>query len=269
VGSAPPLYARLALASVRAYLRNPLMLAVRAAATVLAVLGEAFAVVVLLDRFGTLGGWSTGDVLVLIGIAYTGLGVALTLGDALDPIVFSALVRTGRFDQVLTRPTSPLLWVMTSDVQVRHVGRVVAGVAVLVAGAAVADVVWSARTVALAVLAVAADSVVCLAVLVLGAAVTFRTVEGSEFVNAFTYGGATLVSYPLQIYASALRFVFLWVVPLGLAVYVPALHLLGRAGPPGVARGLLWLVPLAAGAFAGVAAVVWRRGVRHYQGAGS
>jgi ABC-2 type transport system permease protein len=66
-----------------------------------------------------------------------------------------------------------------------------------------------------------------------------------------------------------LRFVFVWVVPFALAVYVPALVLLGRAGPPGLPATLLWATPVATAAFAGLSAILWRLGLRHYVGTGS
>lgn len=62
---------------------------------------------------------------------------------------------------------------------------------------------------------------------------------------------------------------FLWVVPFGLAVYVPALHVLDRTGPPGAPSSLLAVPPVATVAFAAVAGLAWRRGLRHYASTGS
>ena len=61
---------------------------------------------------------------------------------------------------------------------------------------------------------------------------------------------------------------FVWVVPVGLVVYVPALWVLDRPGPAGVDRGLLPLVPLVVLAFCAVAAAAWRAGLARYRGAG-
>jgi ABC-2 type transport system permease protein len=88
-------------------------------------------------------------------------------------------------------------------------------------------------------------------------------------VNIFIYGGVSLNGFPVQIYGSALRFLFVWVVPFALTVYVPALVLLGRAGPPGLPAALVWATPAATVGFAGLSVILWRRGLRHYVGAGS
>lgn len=260
---------RLARASVRGSIGRPRYLVMRLVGSAVFVLVEAAAVVILLGRFDSLAGWSADEVVVLIGLAQAGLGLAMFLGDPLEPPVFSALVREGTFDDALTRPLSPMLWVMTSDVQVRELARFGAGLTVFAWGAARAGVAWTPANVGVTVLAVACTTALVFSVLVFGAAATFFTVEGPELVNAFTYGGATLAGYPLSIYGPALRVVFLWVVPFGLAVFVPALTLLERKGPPGVPAGLLVVTPFATAAFAGVAALSWRRGITHYTGAGS
>jgi hypothetical protein len=88
-----------------------------------------------------------------------------------------------------------------------------------------------------------------LGVLLASAGFTFVTVQGSEAVNVLIYGGPYLASYPLQIYGSVLRFLFVWLVPLGLAIYIPALGVLGRQGPPGLPAWLAWLAAPAAAAF--------------------
>ena len=115
---------------------------------------------------------------------------------------------------------------------------------------------------------------VCAAAIIFGvllaaAGSTFVSVQGSEAVNVLIYGGQYLASYPMQIYGSALRFLFVWVVPVGLAIYVPALGVLGRQGPPGLPGWLAWLVAPVAGAVLAAGGLAWRAGIRHYVGTGS
>jgi ABC-2 type transport system permease protein len=233
------------------------------------VVAETVAIVILVGRFGDIGGWDAAQVAWLVGVANAGLGFGMLVGDAIEPPAFSNLIREGRIDAALTRPLSPLLWVVTSDVQIRELGRAAAGLGVVVWASVAVGVDPSVLTVAITLLAVVATAVIVFSILVIGAAVTMFTIEGTELVNAFTYGGTTLSSYPIQIYSSAIRAVFLFVIPLALVVYVPALWVLDETGPPGVPRSLLALTPIATVAFAGVAAACWRAGLRHYESTGS
>jgi ABC-2 type transport system permease protein len=55
----------------------------------------------------------------------------------------------------------------------------------------------------------------------------------------------------------------------GLVAYYPSLVLLGRADPLGLPGWVPWASPALSLAAAGVAALVWRHGIRHYRSTGS
>jgi ABC-2 type transport system permease protein len=262
-------YLRLAAASVRATARRPLYLAARSLAAALIVAIEVAGVVLLLDRFGTIGGWRPAEVVLLFGLGFAGQGLALIFGDTLEADKVSELVRRGTFDQVLTRPVSPLGWVVASYVDTRFVGRMLAGAGAVAWAADRAGVAWTPARAGLAALAVACTAAIIFGVLLVAAGFTFVTVQGSEALNVLMYGGQYLASYPMQIYGSVLRFLFVWLVPIGLAIYVPALGVLGRQGPPGLPGWLAWLSAPAAGVFLAAGGLAWRGGIRHYVGTGS
>ena len=262
-------YLRLAAASVRSTARRPAYLAARTVAAALIVAIEVAGVVLMLDRFGSIGGWRPPEVVLLFGLAFTAQGLALVFGDTLEADKMSELVRRGTFDQVLTRPASPLGWVVTSYVDTRFLGRMLAGAATVGWATDRAGVTWTPGRAGLAALAVACAAAIIFGVLLAAAGFTFVTVQASEAVNVLIYGGQYLASYPMQIYGSALRFMFVLVVPLGLAIYVPALGVLGRQGPPGLPGWLAWLAAPVAGAFLALGGLAWRAGIRHYVGTGS
>ena len=257
------IYLRLAAASVRATARRPVYLAARTLAAALIVAIEVAGVVLMLDRFGSIGGWRPAEVVLLFGLAFTAQGLAMVFGDTLEADKMSELVRRGTFDQVLTRPASPLGWVVASYVDTRFLGRMLAGAATVVWATDRAGVAWTPGRALLAVLAVTCAAAIIFGVLMASAGFTFVTVQASEAVNVLIFGGQYLASYPMQIYGSALRFV------LGLAIYVPALGILGRQGPPGLPGWLAWLAAPVAAAFMALGGLAWRAGIRHYVGTGS
>lgn len=265
----PGVLLALVRASVRSFSASLRMNVLRSWGAAMVVFSEAAGVAILLGRFDGIGGWSTAEVLVLVGIADAGLGLGLLIGEGLEPPNFSQLLRDGRFDQILTRPVSPLTWLITTDVQIRNLGRAAGGMIVLAGAGVAAGIDASAVSLALAAVAVVAMTITVVAVLIIGAAITMYTVEGTEVLNAFTYGGAVLAGWPLQIYNSALRATFVWLVPIGLSVYVPTLWLLDRQGPPGAGRWMLGLVPVVVAAFCAVASMAWRVGLRRYSGVGA
>lgn len=262
-------YVALALASLRSNVQRPATLVVRLVGSALVAICEALGVVLLIDRFGSVAGWRAPQIIVLASMVFAGQGIANAIGNRLRPEDMSLVIRRGTFDQVLTRPVSPLGFVMTSYVELRFIGRSLAGIGLLVWAGHHAGIAWTPAHVGVATLAVGCCAVVQFSLMVLGAAMTFYTVQGSEAATLVLDGGGYLVSFPMDVYDSAMRTLFTWVFPFALAVYVPALALLGRQGPPGLGAGLIWVSPLAAAWLAVAAWLGWRRAIRHYVGAGS
>ena len=86
-------YLRLAAASVRATARRPTHLAARTLAAALIVAIEVAGVMLMLDQFGSIGGWRPAEVVVLFGLGFAGQGLALVFGDTLEASKVSELVR--------------------------------------------------------------------------------------------------------------------------------------------------------------------------------
>src|SRR6185436_8399619 len=103
---------------------------------------------------------------------------------------------------------------------------------------------WTLARAAVAAVAVVSCALLVTAILVAGAALTFFTTEGSEVALLLSDGGVGLVSYPLDLYGSVLRFIFTFVIPTGLCVYVPTLVITGRDGPGILGGELLWALPV-------------------------
>ena len=262
-------YAGLAAAKLRTLGEARWLLVMRCVGEALIVTAEAAAPAVLVYRFGSIAGWSGPQVAMLLGLGRAGEGMALMIGRGVDPVVFSETVRMGRFDQVLTRPVSPLGWLLSTDVELRYAFRSISGMIIVAVAGHLAGVQPSVANVALLVLAAMSCALLVLAILVMGSALTFLTVEGSDIANLFANGGIGLASYPLDLYGSPLRFVFTFLIPVGLCVYVPVATVLGRHQPSPLGPNLLFALPAVLAAVIALATLAWRAGLNHYQSTGS
>jgi ABC-2 type transport system permease protein len=228
---------------------------------------ELVVILVLFTQVRTLGGFSGPEVLLMYGLAATAFGLADLLAGAVEELPVQ--IRTGEFDVLLLRPLNTLAQLLTLDVALRRTGRVAVGFGVYVWALATVAPDWTPWTVLLAVTAPPVGTVIIGAIFVATNAVSFWLVDGSEVANAFTYGSSFATSYPITVYGPWLRRVLCFVVPSAFVAYFPALGLLGRPDPLGLPGALSWCGPLVAVAAVGVAGLVWRSGVRHYQGTGS
>ena len=74
---------------------------------------------------------------------------------------------------------------------------------------------------------------------------------------------------PLHIFRRGMRFLFLWIVPIGFLTYYPALYLLDRDDPLGLPRLAAFASPLATLLFCLVVRLGWRAALRRYTSTGS
>ena len=237
------------------------------AAQMLLAVVEFAEVYVVFTQVRSLGGFSFAEVTVMFALATTAFGIADAAVGHVDRLPF--YVRTGQLDAFLLRPLSALGQLVSSDFSLRRLGRVVMSLVLLAVALTIVDVDWTpARVLLLVVTPVAGAAIFC-AVFLAAAAVSFWLVEGSEFANAFTYGGNYLSSFPFPVFGTAIRRFFTFVIPAAFVAYLPSLALLGREDPLGLPGWLSWSAPAVACAAVAVATLGWRAGIRQYVGAGS
>jgi len=230
-------------------------------------LSELAAILILLRHFDTLGGWRPGEVAFLYGLSSFSFGIANTAAAGFS--VFSQQVVRGDFDRILTRPLAPMLQVLASDIQLRRLGGVLQGLAAFLLASRLIDLPWTPGRVVYLPVVILSASVLFMALFALEATLCFWTTEGTEVVNAFTYGGFQLALYPIHIFEIWLRRLFLFIIPLGFVIYAPALYLLDKSDPLGLPVLTRFLAPLAAVAFALVVGTAWQAGVRRYRSTGT
>jgi ABC-2 type transport system permease protein len=228
---------------------------------------ELIAVVILFDTFPTLGGWTLGEIAMLYGLSSFSFGIAHTLAGGFT--TFSDLVRRGDFDRVLVRPVGSLVQTLAAEFQLHRLGWALQGALTLVIAFRLLALDWTPGKVIYLPVVVLSAVVLFVALFSLEATLCFWTTEGTEVVNAFTYGGSHLAQYPLHIYDAWLRRLFLFVIPLGFVVYTPSLYLLDKPDPLGLPTWTRFVALPAAVVFAVIAGALWRVGVRHYRSTGS
>jgi len=228
---------------------------------------ELLAIVFLFDHIDAIAGWTKWEVIYLFGAGNFALGVAELATSGLNRM--PELVRSGELDRVLVRPASTLAQVMAQDADFYNLGRLAQGMLVIIAaswfgefGLSVLD--WLAL----------AGSLICgagvfAALFITSASTCFWTINSGEAFNAFTYGGVQMVQFPLGVYPRAIGMLFVFMIPVGLALFYPAMAVFGRTDPLGAPAFMPWLAPVAALVSLRLAIGYWRFGMSRFQSTGS
>jgi ABC-2 type transport system permease protein len=228
-----------------------------------------FAVIaILFGRFQSLAGWSIAEVALLYGLTTIAFSLSEMIGRGFDA-PFEAMMMQGTFDRILSRPQGSFFQVLASEFQLRRLGRTLQGALVLGYALSRLDIAWSVPRLLLIPLSIASGTIIFMGLIVIGATLCFWTIKTPEVINAFTFGGTTLASFPLPIYHRWMRRIFLYIVPVAFVNYPTALLLLDRTDPLGLPPTVAWAAPVVALIFFGIARAFWQFGVSKYQSAGS
>lgn len=264
---APRLYLRYIALSIRAQLQYRVNFFFHVLANLLVTGTEFLGLWAAFHRFGSLQDWSLPEVALLYGIIGTAFAIAEAVPRGFD--VFPRLVKSGDFDRLLLRPRSTVLQILGHELQLLRIGRFSQALAVLLWAAATLDVTWTLPNIALLTAAIAGGACLFTGLFILGATLSFWTVESLEIVNITTYGGVEAGQFPITLFHPILRWAMVVFIPLATINYFPAHALLNRADPLGTPALFHVLSPLVGVAFLLLSLLVWRVGVRHYTSTGS
>lgn len=264
------LYLRLITLQIRIQMKYRSGFFLEMLGTIVITLGGFATIALVLERFKNIAGWSLTEIALLYGIVETSFGLMDMIFSGFDPGNFGRYyVRLGRLDQLFLRPASITLQVLASEFILRRLGRIMQGAVIL--GYALLDHPQLLNPVPLLFIAVVGVSTVCFfgGLFIVGAAVTFWTVESIEFMNIFTYGGSEMMSYPMNIYQDWLRSFFTYILPAIFLVYYPVLWLLEKPDPLGMPAFAPFLSPVVGFGVLAASLAFWQYGLRHYQSTGT
>ncbi len=261
------LYRRLLGAQLRSQLQYRASFALDVAGAFLISFVDFLAVVVIFHNVPRLSVWSIHEVAFLYAMSAISFALTDVVIGYLD--VFPQRIRDGSFDILLIRPRSTLFQVVTSELSLRKIGKLLQGAVVLVYALGGVNIDWSVGRAVVLALMVPSGALIFGAVWIAGSCLAFWSTEGGEFTNGFTYGGQFLAQYPIDIYGAWLRRFLAYLVPMAFVCYFPALYILGKDDPLGLPRVLQFLSPVVAVTAACVAGSMWRAAVRRYRSTGS
>ena len=189
---------------------------------------------VLLNRFGSLGGWSFGEIALLFAMRLCAHACCtIPFGQHL---AIDFILNEGDWDRFLLRPANPFIQLITWRFNAGSIGDLVLGVAVLIAAVGVAPVQWTPLAVVFLVLAILAGGLVEAGSEIFLSGLSFRLRSTYSLKITVDNTFADFGVYPLTIFGQVGSSLLTFVLPLAFIAYLPATALLGRTDE-------LWLPP--------------------------
>jgi ABC-2 type transport system permease protein len=229
--------------------------------------GEMMVVILIVDRFERLKGWSGGNLYFFFGMMSVSFYLTEFFGRGITG-GFPMMVRTGRLDTFLVRPRGVLTQVLCAGTDPRRITCIAVGVAALIMGSRLSPITWNPLKVLVLIEAIAMSCLLILGLFMIEAIFSIFSVKSVELVNAITYGGRSACQYPIDIYPVPLRALFTVIAPFALTLHVPASWILDKPlyGWP---MWTAFVMPLSGAAVFAIMTGVFHLALRHYRSTGS
>lgn len=219
-------------------------------------------ILILMNRFQSVGGFSVREVLVCYSTILMSFSIAECFFRGFD--TFSRMISNGEFERMLTRPRNLVLQIIGSRIEFTRIGRLVQALVVLCVVLPQSNIDWSIAKAVTLVLMILGGVVIFTGLFIVYASICFFSTDGLEFMNIFTDGTKEFGVYPLSIYGKYILKFYTFIIPIATVQYYPLLFVLGR-----VDSVLYMLCPLASVIFLIPCLILWKIGVRHFRGTGS
>jgi len=208
-------------------LEHPAPLLLNTFVNSLDVVTPTLAIAALTHTFGTLGGWSLGEVLLLIGTANACLGISLLLMGAFDSFLFMGIFRSGQFESALLRPGNTVMFLAASNMRPYRMGRVIASFGVLAFGLiSIGPERW--EVVPVLPVAIVVGSAILSALWFLDTAATVRLGQPNDMTRNTPFIATDMSFFPQSLYPPAGQFLSQLVLGVGAAIYLPIAYALGK-----------------------------------------
>lgn len=221
---------------------------------------------ILLERFGTLGGWTWPELALLLSFQLLNyaLGASVSLVQMRD---LEELIARGTLDGIMVKPVNTWIYVVFEGFNaVGYSGHIVLAAALMIWSLTQVPVSLDIWSVLFLLGSIASASAIVAALITMIGATAMRAVR-ARYLYPIFFGLWELTRYPPNILPGGLVLVLVTIVPLGYLSFVPVAFLLGKDIPVlGVWGGLGSL--LMGPALIVLARVYWKYSVQGYQGAG-
>jgi ABC-2 type transport system permease protein len=235
-------------------------LAMEVAQMVMFIATSVGAVLVLFTYTEALNGWTLAQMLVLLGVYYFIRGVAELV---FLPSVTQMMehVRQGTLDFTLLKPANSQFLVSFRQLNVVQIAQIALGSVVIALGVARLGETVTISTAAAFAVALACGVVLVYAVLMILSTLSFWFVKVDNILVIFA-SFMDAGRFPIDLYPGWLRLTLSTVVPVGVAVTLPAQAIAGRLDA--ISLSAMIAVAIAAAWFT---TWFWRRGLASYTGA--
>ncbi|MBY0012813.1 ABC transporter permease [Paenibacillus typhae] len=226
----------------------------------------------LFYRFDLINGWNFYEVMFLYSLNL--LAASISGMFVWSPmIMLSSEVQLGTFDSLLTKPLSPLLYLIFKQFQHTFLGWVVVSLYILVQSVKGAGLHLNAVTVLSIITVVISGVLINSGFLIITGSLSFWVIKNVEIVGLFNNQESsslrTVVDFPLTIYSKPIQIVFTFLLPYAFINFYPATIFFHKENSYLFNSNLGFWSPAVGVAIFLLSLFIWKTGLKRYNSTGS
>lgn len=218
---------------------------------------------IIFSQIPDLMGWNINQIVFIYGFSLIPKGIDHLFFDNLW-MIGHFYVSKGEFDKYLTRPINTLFHVLVERLQIDALGELIMGISLICVSVPKVSIVWSLEKVALTIVAIVFATFIYTGIKIGTAAIAFWTKKSGNITYMF-YMVNDFAKYPVTIYNNTVRGIITYIIPFAFTAFYPACYILTNANPLyNVGMTVIISIVLMT-----IGIVIWNRGIRAYESAGS
>ncbi len=267
----PRRYVRLYLAlmalNLRASWQFPGQMMLRVVVTIVLEGLQLLVLWVVLDRFGSVGGWTFWEVALLLALkdlAHT-VYYQLFWTGGLDTAVIH-----GDLDKLLVRPMNPLIHFLADHEQSpARIPMALFSVGLITLASTQIPIEWTFLKLLGLTIGFVGGVLIYTGIQLLGSSLAFWTKREDTLTVFLPWITNTFTQYPLHIYGTVVLAVLTFALPFAFMNFIPVAFVIDRGGDLLFTPYLVFAAPVIGLLLLGLGRVVWNRGLRVYESAGT
>lgn len=261
------IYFKLILAAIKSKMEYKFTFVFFVLAVIVYYMGQLGIILVIMNKFKTINGWSLGEMAFLYGLLVFSQGITFFVFSSLNH--FERFILQGEFDRVLIRPLNPLMQVLCSSVEVASLAHLTIGITAIIFGSISANIVWSLGKIIFLTLVIGGAVLILGGIRIIISAIAFWTTRNRALVHIFVYSSKEFILYPVSIYNSWIQWFLTFIFPLAFINFYPASYFLNKSEQFIFHPVLQFMTPIVGLITFMGSLLLWSYGINRYQSTGS
>jgi len=222
---------------------------------------------IIIDRFESLAGWKSYEVMFLMGfnlLSYAMAGSFMFNFSRLLP----ARIQSGELDEIFIKPLNPFLYLIFKDFA-GYFGHFILSITIIVISIIKLGIKLSIIKIIFFVITLLGAMLIQMAAFVFTSVPAFWLVKNNSLMDVFLWQLKSFINYPLSIYNKTVQILFTLIVPFGFINFYPSQYFLSKNDFLMFHPVLQYLTPVIGVVLIISAYRFWLFGLNHYKSTGS